>query len=53
MDENGKLIYDTNIRIVKDITVDYLKRLGFEWSDIGTEYIRKYIGYFKNIGYFM
>ena len=52
MDENDQLNYDSNIRIENDFTVQYLKMLGFEWSDIGIEYLRKYVEYFKKIGYF-
>lgn len=51
MDENDQLNYDSNIRIENDFTVQYLKMLGFEWSDIGSEYLRKYVEYFKKIGY--
>jgi len=51
MDENDQLNYDSNIRIENDFTVQYLKQLGFEWSDIGIDYLRKYIEYFKKIGY--
>ena len=51
MDENDKLNYDSNIRIENNFTVEYLRKLGFEWSDIDFEYIRKYIEYFRKIGY--
>lgn len=51
MDENDQLNYDSNIRIENDFTVEYLKSLGFEWSDIDFEYMRKYIEYFKGINY--
>ncbi len=51
MDENGKLIYDSNIHIENEMTVKYLERLGFEWSEITFEYIRGWIEYFKNLGY--
>ena len=51
MDENSRLVYDSNIRIINDFTINYLKQIGFEWSDIDIEYIRKYIGYFRGIGY--
>ena len=51
MDENDRLNYDSNIRIENDFTVQYLKMIGFEWSDIGIEYLRKYVEYFKKIGY--
>ena len=51
MDEDDKLNYDSNIRIENDFTVQYLKSLGFEWADIGIEYLRKYMDYFRKIGY--
>ncbi len=51
MDKDGKLNYDSNIRILNDFTVDYLHKLGFEWSDIGAEYLQKYIEYFRKVGY--
>lgn len=51
MDENDKLNYDSNIHIENDFTVQYLKMLGFEWGDIDIAYLRKYLKYFKEIGY--
>lgn len=51
MDENDQLNYDSNIRIENDFTVKYLKLLGFEWSDIDIDYLRKYVEYFRKIGY--
>lgn len=51
MDENEHLNYDSNIRIENDYTVQYLKNLGFEWSDIDLPYLKKYADYFKKIGY--
>ena len=51
MDENDQLNYDSNIRIENDFTVQYLKNLCFEWSDIDIEYLRKYVEYFKSIGF--
>ena len=51
MDEDDKLNYDSNIRIENDFTVQYLKMLGFEWSDIDIEYLKKYVEYFKEIKY--
>jgi archaellum component FlaD/FlaE len=51
MDENDKLNYDSNIRIDNDFTVQYLKSLGFEWTGIGMDYLKKYMDYFKRIGY--
>lgn len=51
MDENDKLNYDSNIRIENDFTVEYLRKLGFEWNNIDFEYIKKYIEYFRKIGF--
>lgn len=51
MDEDDMLNYDSNIRIENDFTVQYLKSLGIEWADIGIEYLRKYMDYFRKIGY--
>lgn len=51
MDENRNLVYDSNIRILNDFTKEYMKLLGFEWSDIDFEYMKRYVEYFRNIGY--
>lgn len=51
MDEQGRLVYDSNIRIVNDFTVWFLKKVGFEWNEIDMEYIRGYINYFRELGY--
>ena len=51
MDDNGKLIYDSNIRIHNEFTVKYLENLGFEWPDSNFDYIKNYIEYFRNINY--
>uniref|UniRef100_UPI00405610EE amino acid adenylation domain-containing protein n=1 Tax=Acetatifactor sp. TaxID=1872090 RepID=UPI00405610EE len=51
MSRDGRLQYETNIHILNDFTIDYLKRLGFEWTKIDYEYVRGYIEYFKKVGY--
>ncbi len=51
MDEQGRLVYDSNIRIGNDFTVWFLKKLGFEWNETDMEYIRGYVEYFRGIGY--
>ena len=38
-------------KIHNEFTVEYLRTLGFEWSDIDFEYIKRYIEYFRNIEY--
>ncbi len=51
MDENGNLVYDSNIRILNDFTKEYMELLGFEWSEIDFEYMKRYVEYFRKIGY--
>lgn len=51
MDENGTLVYDSNIHIRNDFTVWFMKQLGFEWAKIDLEYVRGYVEYFRGIGY--
>ncbi len=51
MDEQGRLVYDSNIRIVNDFTVWFLKKTGFKWNETDFEYIRGYVEYFRKLGY--
>lgn len=51
MDDQGRLVYDSNIRIVNDFTVWFLQKVGFEWNETDLEYIKGYIDYFRNLGY--
>lgn len=51
MDRAGKLQYDSNIHIVNDFTVEFLRRIGFEWEEIGYDYVSRYIEYFRKLGY--
>ena len=51
IDESNRLSYESNIHIELNYTVEYLRMLGFEWPDIGIEYLRKYVEYFRKIGY--
>jgi amino acid adenylation domain-containing protein/thioester reductase-like protein len=51
MDEQGKLVYDSNIRIKNEFTLWFLKKIGFEWNETDVEYISGYIDYFRKIGY--
>lgn len=52
MDDNGQLVYDSNINIKNDFTVWFMKKIGFEWEKLDIDYIRAYIQYFKAIEYF-
>ena len=47
-----KLIYDNNIYIKSDFSINYLLRCKFKWSKINRDYIIKYITYLKSIGFF-
>lgn len=51
IDEQGRLVYDSNIHIENDFTVWFLKKTGFGWKETDREYISGYIEYFREIGY--
>ena len=51
MDEQGRLLYDSNIHIENDFTTWFLEKLGFVWNKIDMEYIRGYMEYYRKIGY--
>lgn len=51
MDENGQLVYDSNIHLRNDFTDWFMRKLNFEWAQIDFEYIRDYVEYFRGIGY--
>lgn len=52
MDKDEKLVYDSNIRIDNRFTEHYLNRLGFDWGEIGIDYLQRYIEWFIRIDYF-
>ena len=52
LDENGNLAYDGNIHIINDFTVWFMKKIGFEWTEIDQRYLSGYISYFRSLGYF-
>lgn len=52
MDASGKLVYDSNIHILNDFTIWFMRKLGFEWVDIDYDYVRNYVDYFRKLGYF-
>lgn len=51
MNEQGELVYDSNIRIMNDFTIWFIKKVDFEWAQIDEEYISGYIKYFRELGY--
>ena len=50
--EEKQLIYESNVKIKSDFTKQFLEKIGFEWPYIGKEYIRIYLKYLADIGYF-
>ncbi|MDO5555588.1 MAG: AMP-binding protein [Clostridia bacterium] len=49
LDKNKELSYKSKIKINSDFTIEYLKKLNFEWPNINKNYLKKYIDYFKSI----
>ena len=52
LDENKKLIYESNVKIESDFSKKILEKLGFEWPYINKTYIKNYLKYLTDIGYF-
>ncbi|MBO5479216.1 MAG: amino acid adenylation domain-containing protein [Clostridia bacterium] len=51
LDSNKNLNLISNVLPDATFSTKYLKTLGFEWPIIDSDYITKYIDYFKKIGY--
>jgi len=51
LDENYNLDYAINVKIKSDITIKYLKSIGFEWDNIDEEYVIKFIESLKKVGF--
>ncbi len=51
MDDQERLVYDSNIHIENEFTVKYLNSLGFDWCEIDFDYVKKWILYFRNLGF--
>lgn len=49
LNEDNVIDYSTNIKIKSDITINYLKSIGFEWKKIDKKYIVKFIKYLIKI----
>ena len=52
LDEAGNLVYDSNIHIRNAFTVWFLEKLDFHWAKIDLDYVKGYLEYFRNLGYF-
>ena len=50
MDAQNRLAY-SRIHVDTAFTAAYLQRFGFAWSEIDAEYLRKYVEYFRKVGY--
>lgn len=49
LDNHKRLVYTSNIRLNSTFTESYLNKLGFQWSDIDQDYIKRYMQYFNKI----
>ena len=52
LNSEKQLVYDSNIYVKSDFSVQYLLHCKFRWVKINKEYIIKYITYLKSIGFF-
>ncbi|MGE5473425.1 MAG: thioester reductase domain-containing protein [Ignavibacteriales bacterium] len=50
-DEESQLKFKTSVKLNSEITLSYLKQLGFEWPPINAEYMQKIINYMKEVNY--
>lgn len=51
LNQDDLLQYDSNIRIENSFTVQYLRSIGFEWPEIDYAYVKGYLDYFGQLGY--
>jgi len=51
INKDKKINYGSNIKIKNTFSVEFLKRIGFEWKEISNEYIKKYISYLIKINF--
>lgn len=51
-DHNKKLSYQSNVEIKSDFSREFLAQIGFNWPYIDKSYIKKYLKYLADIGYF-
>ena len=51
IDNNKKLVYTSNIRLISDFSNKYLNKIGFKWPIYDDSYIKKCIEYYKKIGF--
>ena len=51
LDTDKNLTYTSRIRLNCDFSSQYLLELGFNWKELDSLYIKKYMNYFKKIGF--
>ncbi|MCL2821457.1 MAG: amino acid adenylation domain-containing protein [Oscillospiraceae bacterium] len=51
-DKNGNLRVENNITLKNSHTNEYLDYIDFNWTKIDSEYMKKYVEYFCDVGYF-
>ncbi|MNW05535.1 hypothetical protein D3C71_2017960 [compost metagenome] len=49
LDEDNVLQYSNSIKVKSDITIKYLKSIGFEWKKIDSKYVESFINYLIDI----
>lgn len=49
LDNNKKLIYNSNVSIMSEFTRGFLYKIGFEWPVIDEQYIQKYIKHLTEV----
>jgi len=52
IDSKGNLRLQNNITLDNNRSIQYLNKIGFNWSKIDAAYLQKYVEYFHKIGYF-
>ncbi len=51
LNNENLLEYSTKIEIKSDLTIKYLKSIGFEWKEIDEKYVREYMRYLIKINF--
>lgn len=46
-----KLVYESQVKLESEFTIEYLSKIGFKWPKIEEDYLIKFIDYYCSIGY--
>lgn len=52
LNQDKKLVYQSDVTIKSDFTKEFLNKIGFDWPAIDKRYLRNYFKYLADIGYF-